>query len=68
MVLRVRLVEPEFDLDLFKTCQVFDFHKVWIKDGFYNKLLSDSNSQEDAIDASMNLLKGILIRSFGILK
>lgn len=63
MVMRVSLVEADFELDLFKSCKVFDYHKVWLKDGFFNQILSDFGTKEEALDASMQLLKGILVRS-----
>jgi hypothetical protein len=63
MVMRVSLVEPDFELDIFKSCKVFDYHKIWLKDGPFNEILSDFGTKEEAIDASMQLLKGILVRS-----
>jgi len=41
MVMRVSLVEPDFTINLFKDCRVFDFHRTWIKENVFNELLSD---------------------------
>ena len=66
MVMRVNLVEPELELDLFKT--VFDYHKAWLKDAFFNELTSDFSSKRETLDASMNVLKGLFIRSLADVK
>jgi len=41
MVMRVTLVEPEITVNLFQGCTVFDYHKAWIKEGFFTEILSD---------------------------
>lgn len=63
MVLRVGLIVPELEFDLFRNCKVFDYHKVWLKDGYFTELLNDFATKEEALDASMQLLKGIMVRS-----
>jgi hypothetical protein len=68
MVMRVNLVEPELELDLFKNCTVFDYHKAWLKDAFFNELTSDFGSKRETLDASMNVLKGLFIRSLADVK
>lgn len=45
-VLRVELVKPVKQFDLFEGCRVTDYHKVWVKDSF-SDLLSDFKTKEE---------------------
>ena len=63
MVMRVSLVRPDFEVNLFKQCRVFDYHKAWIKDSMLNPVLNDFNTKQQAIDASMQMLRSVIITS-----
>ena len=47
-VLRVELIKPIKQFDLFKENRVTDYHKVWIKDSF-SDLLSDFKTKDELI-------------------
>ena len=62
-VLRVELIKPVKEFDLFAGCRVTDYHKVWFKDSF-SDLMSNFKTKEDLTQSRLHRLKKNLLQQF----